>query len=82
MAFIHPGKRINPSDTAPLQEGTIEKRGGKFCVISSKGKNLGCKPTRKAAQKREKQIQFFKNVEKSSGGPGSLKAQVRKKSLL
>ena len=36
----------------------------------------------RAAEKREKQIVFFRNVEKSSGGPGSLRAKVRKRSLL
>jgi hypothetical protein len=58
----------------------ITKRKGKQCVISrSTGRSLGCYDTKKEAEKREKQVVFFKNLEKSSGGKGSLKAKVRKK---
>ena len=54
----------------------------KFRLVSKKGRNLGTFNTRAEAEAREKQVQFFKNQKKSSGGPGSLRRKVRKKSLL
>jgi hypothetical protein len=58
----------------------IKRKGSKFCVISrTSGRSLGCYPTKKQAQHRERQVVFFKNLEHSSGGRGSLKAKVRKK---
>lgn len=40
---------------------TIRKRGSKHCLISKKtGRNLGCFKSKGAAQKRERQVQFFK----------------------
>jgi hypothetical protein len=60
----------------------IRKRDHKFCVISrSTGRSLGCYPTKKQAVHRERQVVFYKNLSHSSGGPGSLRAKVRKKSL-
>ena len=44
----------------------IVKRKGKFCLVSKKKdakgkrKNLGCFPSRGQAEKRERQVQFFK----------------------
>jgi len=61
---------------------TIKPVGGKFRLVSKKGRNLGTFDTRKGAEAREKQVHFFKNLAKSSGGPGSLRSKVRKKSLL
>jgi len=46
-----------------LQE-TIRKKGSKYCLISGSGRNLGCYPSRKGAQKREKQVNFFKHKKK------------------
>lgn len=40
---------------------TIKKTGDKFRLVSKTGKNLGTFSTRAAAEKREKQVQFFKN---------------------
>lgn len=40
----------------------IVKRGSKYCLISKKSnKNLGCYPSRSGAQKRERQVQYFKH---------------------
>ncbi len=39
---------------------TIKKKGSKFCLIAKTGRNLGCFATKKGAQKREKQVSFFK----------------------
>lgn len=39
----------------------IRKVGNKYCIYSKKGKRLSCHPTRKAAEKRLRQIEFFKH---------------------
>ncbi len=39
----------------------VRKQGSQWCVFSKKGKNLGCFPTKKKAQERLRQIEFFKN---------------------
>lgn len=39
----------------------IRKVGDEFCVFSKDGKNLGCSKTREGAEKRLKQVEFFKN---------------------
>lgn len=40
-------------------DATIRKVGKEFCIFSKTGKNLGCKPTREAAEKRLQQIERF-----------------------
>jgi len=46
--------------------GKIVKRGSQFCVVSKDGKkNFGCFPSRKQAQKRLQEIEFFKRRDKS-----------------
>lgn len=67
---------------------TIRKRDG-FHLVSGSGKNLGTAHkagvtpgSKRAAQVREKQVEFFKRLKKSRGGKGSLAAKVRKKSLV
>ena len=61
---------------------TIRKVGSGHRLVSKKGRNLGTFSTREGAEKRERQVQMFKNLKKSSGGPGSLRSKIRKKSLL
>jgi len=39
----------------------IRKVGSQYCLYSHKGKRLSCHPTREAAMKRERQINFFKH---------------------
>ena len=40
----------------------IRKRGSKWCLLSKDGtKNLGCFDTKAGAEKREKQVIFFRN---------------------
>jgi hypothetical protein len=39
----------------------IRKKGDKWCVVSKKGKNMGCFSSRKKALVRLKQIEFFKH---------------------
>lgn len=58
-------------------------QGGYQLHSKTTGKPLG--PVRKskaeATQKDEKRVQFFKNLKKSRGGPGSLAAKVKNKAL-
>lgn len=44
---------------------TIRKKGSKYCVVSKKGKNLGCSTSKKGARKRLGQVEYFKH--KKSG---------------
>jgi len=39
----------------------IKKEDGKFCLKSKTGRNLGCYDTKKGAEKREKQVNYFKH---------------------
>ena len=43
----------------------IRKKGSKFQLISGTGKVLGTFDTKEQAQKREKQVKFFKNTKKA-----------------
>ena len=43
---------------------TIKSVGNKFRLVSKKGKNLGTFKTRAEAEKREKEVQFFKHLRK------------------
>mgnify|MGYP003653416077 CR=1 FL=1 len=43
---------------------TIIKSSGEHCLKSKKGKNLGCYPSRSGAEKREKQVNYFKHKDK------------------
>ena len=44
----------------------IRKVKGGFRLVSRKGKSLGTFPTRKQAEKRERQVQFFKHKRSKS----------------
>jgi len=40
----------------------IKKKKGKgYCVVSHKGKNLGCSKSKKGAVKRLRQVEYFKH---------------------
>ena len=43
---------------------TIVKSSGEHCLKSKKGKNLGCYSSRAGAEKREKQVNYFKHKDK------------------
>jgi hypothetical protein len=43
----------------------IKRRGKQHCVVSEKGKNLGCGPTAAWAKKRLGQVEYFKHAHKS-----------------
>jgi hypothetical protein len=44
-----------------LTKAVIRKVGSQYCIFSKTGKRLGCFPTREAALKRLRQIEFFKH---------------------
>lgn len=50
---------------------TVVKRGNKYCLLSKKTKkNLGCYASKKAVNKREQQVQYFKNIKEMSASSG------------
>ena len=54
------------SKSAPPIGEHIVKQGSKYCLKSKKsGKNLGCYDSRKGAEKREKQVQYFKHMKEN-----------------
>jgi hypothetical protein len=51
----------------------IVKRGGKYCLLSKKNnRNLGCYSSKSGAEKREKQVQYFKKVKENSVSSGAI----------
>lgn len=47
-------------------QAVIRKVGDEFCVFSHSGKNLGCSPSREGAEKRLRQVEYFKHKDKGS----------------
>lgn len=47
----------------------IVRQAGRFLIKSKKGRNLGKFSSRKAAERRLKQIEYFKHVDKKSSSP-------------
>tara|TARA_R100000049_G_C1875123_1_gene33466 strand:- start:88 stop:288 length:201 start_codon:yes stop_codon:yes gene_type:complete len=64
----------------------IQAVNGGFRLFSKSKPSRALGPVRRSkeevAAKDEKRVTFFKNLAYSSGGPGSLKAKVKKKSLV
>ena len=64
----------------------IRKVDGGYRLFSKSKPSRPLGPVRSSkaevADRDEKRVQFFKNLHASRGGPGSLKAKVRKKSLI
>ena len=51
----------------------ITKHGRRYTLKSeTTGRVLGLARSRKAIMRRKRQVEFFKNLRKSRGGPGSL----------
>lgn len=51
----------------------IIKTGSKYCLVSKKSnKKLGCYPSKSGAEKREKQVQYFKHAKEESMGAGAV----------
>ena len=51
---------VNTAESAEVDE-TIRKVKGGYRLVSHKGKNLGTYPSRAGAEKRERQVQYFKH---------------------
>ena len=63
----------------PYKLGMIRKIRGKYVVLSeTTGRKFGTYETKEEAEKRLKQVEFFKHLKSSP----KLRAKVRKKSLL
>ena len=69
-------KRKNP-DSGNIEWAMVSETNGH--VLKWFGKT---KPGKKKELHEERRVQFFKNLEHSTGGPGSLRAKVKNKSLL
>ena len=54
----------------------IRKEGSQHCVKSEKGKNLGCSPTRQGAEKRLREVEYFKHLKGGGQGSGRKKKGV------
>jgi hypothetical protein len=66
--FINQEANLNESTIYDLISEMIVKKKGKFCLLSkATRRNLGCYTSRKGAVKREKQVQYFKNMKETSG---------------
>jgi hypothetical protein len=52
---------------------TIRKVSGGYRLVSKKGKNLGTYPTHAGAEKRERQVQYFKHMGEDAAGVGVVK---------
>jgi len=63
-------KKVQEIVISSLNE-TIKKRGNKYCLLSKKTKrNLGCYNSRTGAEKRERQVQYFKHMKEESTAAG------------
>jgi len=56
----------------------IKKTGSKYVVVAESGRKMGTYDTKKAAEKRLRQIEFFKHLKSNS----KLRVGLKKKSLL
>ncbi|MBI2064397.1 MAG: hypothetical protein HYT66_01670 [Candidatus Yanofskybacteria bacterium] len=56
----------------------IKKQGSKYVVVAESGRKMGAYNTKKEAEKRLRQIEFFKHLKSSP----KLGAKLKKKSLL
>lgn len=50
-----------------MTKAVVRKDGSEWCVFSKSGKKLGCFPTKKQAQERLQEIEFFKQKGEKNG---------------
>lgn len=55
-------KAYTAKDAMEAIEETIRKVKGGYRLVSGKGKNLGTYPSKAGAEKRERQVQYFKHA--------------------
>lgn len=66
-------KIIDENDIKSFIYETVVRRGSKYCLLSKSTKrNLGCYNSKKAARKREQQVQYFKHMKEMSTAAGSV----------
>jgi len=51
--------KITRRQLRQLIRETIKMKDGEHCLMSKKGKNLGCYDTEKGAENREKEVNYF-----------------------
>jgi hypothetical protein len=61
---------VNPPKTE-----TIKKVGSEYELVSKKGKNLGKYPSKAGAEKRERQVNYFKHMGEEAAGVGIITKQ-------
>ena len=50
---------------SPVKEHIVKTKGGKYRLLSKKGKNLGTFSSHKAAAKHEGEVEYFKHLGES-----------------
>ena len=61
----NPPPKVDIKISEEEKQEIIRKKGNKYCLLSKKTKkNLGCYRSRAGAEKREKQVQYFKHLKK------------------
>lgn len=59
---FHLGKNVGFINQQGELDETIRKVGSQYRLLSKKGKNLGTYPSKAGAEKRERQVQYFKHA--------------------
>lgn len=68
LHMFNPEQKISENAIYDIINEHIVKRGNKYCLLSKKSnKNLGCYGSKSAAEKREKQVQYFKHAKEENG---------------
>jgi hypothetical protein len=66
-------KKLSENIFYDIINETITKRGDKYCLVSKKSKkNLGCYTSKSGAEKRERQVQYFKHAKEENMAAGSV----------
>ena len=55
-----------------MLEETVRKKGNKYCLVAGSGRNLGCYRSKSSVKKREKQVNYFKNIKKEETGVAAI----------
>jgi hypothetical protein len=68
IIFDSQEQNLNENTIYDLISEIVVKRKNKFCLLSkATRRNLGCYTSKSGVQKREKQVQYFKHMEETSG---------------
>ena len=62
----HTGTKLQGAEFEEALDEVIRKVKGGYRLLSKKGKNLGTYPTKAGAEKRERQVQYFKHMGEDS----------------